>query len=70
MQAHSLAPLLLDADTQQPAARDKVEQVVQTAIGCRGVNYSADSNGQRALSLLARQLHRLQVPAPLPPASL
>ena len=64
MQAHSLAPLLLDADTQQPARREKVEEVVQTAIGCRGINYEVDTDNQQALALLARQLHRLQVPCP------
>lgn len=61
MQAHSLADMLLDSDTQLPAARDKVEQVVQAANASRGIDYSVDRNQQQAISLLARQLHRLQV---------
>jgi hypothetical protein len=61
LQAHSLAPLLLDADTLQPATREKVEEVVQVAIASRGIDYSIDSDDQLALSLLASQLHREQV---------
>jgi hypothetical protein len=61
LQAHSLAPLLLDADTSQPATREKVEEVVQVAIASRGIDYSIDSDAQLALSLLASQLHREQV---------
>lgn len=61
MQAHSLAPMLLDESNTRTPSRQEVEDMVQTVIMSRGVDYSIDPDEQLRLSLLALHLARQKV---------
>lgn len=61
VQAHSLAPLLLDESNTRSPTRQEVEDMVQTVIMSRGVDYSNDPDDQLRLSLLALHLARQKV---------
>eukprot|EP00892_Ulva_mutabilis_P010444 jgi/Ulvmu1/7772/UM004_0001.1 len=58
IEAHSLAPLLLDDTKTRSPTRAEVEDLVQVAIRSRGIDYSIDPDQQLRLSMLALQLAR------------